>query len=660
MTGVRRDEEGAVLLMALVFLTVAAVMVAALLSFADADFRTTVAVRDQRNVVYAADGAVESAVNYYRFNGTCPSSLPSLNGVTGVAVTCAADSSGGSSVPTNAPPLAVITRAEQAIGEDGITVVSGALTRVRGGAFSSNTIDVSAGSNLEVAGSVTARWGCNRPELITTTTGMDCDIGNDAYPTGDDPDYAAAAATAPALATVPACPPSGPVVFSPGTYNDRAALVDLFDTCGGRVFHFPPAGGGVVGVYYFDFQDTGGGTSHEWTIANPSTVVVGGALPAGVTLDTVASQPMGSRCDEDAPGVQFLFGNDSRMNAESSEVELCAQHDPTETAQEIAVYGVKTTEAGAGPGQAAVTPLTATSAGFAPAADGRAIDGATADAAVASTDPTADTITLTGFDVSGIPVGSAISQVTLAVEHRDHKVSADGSLAANLTLSGTVASPTGGSAALGDKTPTCGSACLTKSETLHEDELDITSTFATLGELAGLTVTYQAAAKKAGSKATSFTEQLDGVELRVTYTSSAPRLRAQTGCVTVAPYGVAGSCALVRTGGSQADLAVHGTVYAPLSALDIHLVLVSYQVFKRGVVVRHLRSNVTPSSPCADATPPIPDNCYPFQLPGFTPGPSDVVFVARVDGRTRLRALVRFSTGATPPQVLSWSVVNEP
>lgn len=667
MTGarVRRDEDGAVLVMALVFLTVAGLLVSALLSFSDTNFRTTIAVRDQRNVVYAADGAVDAAINAFRFNGTCPVSHPTVNGVA-MGVTCTAATT-SSATPSNAPPLAVITRATQASGEDGIVIASGALTRVRGGAFSNNTVDVSAGAALEVAGTLKARWGCNRPELVTVTVGApECDIGNAAYAAGDDPNYAPLASAAPAAAVLPVCPPAGPVVFLPGSYTNASALNALFTSCAGRVFHFRPNVDGTAGAYYFDFEDAG---THEWTITGANTVVVGGQLAAGFDVLDPAATPVGERCDDDQPGVQFIFGNDSRLNIDSGDVELCADHDPTDTKQEIAVYGMKTTTP-APPAPTATTvtvaPTAAASTTFLPPTAATAVDGATADATVASADTNnSDTITATGFDVTGIAAGSTITKVEVVLRHRDHLVSpSNASLASELELSGSVTSPTGGTATMTDKAANCSPRCLTKSEALHDDTADVTSTFATVPELAGMAVTYTADAARKGNADTSFTDHFDGVQLKVTYTPPAaaavPRFRALSGCVTQTVYGSAGTCALVRTGGSQADFAAHGTIYAPAAALDIHLVNVSYQVFRRGVVVRHLRSNVTPSSSCATATGVIPENCYPFQLPTLATATGDVLFTATHEGRVRLRALVQFGSGSTAPVIKAWSVVNEP
>src|SRR3954454_22982603 len=60
------NDRGATLLMALVFITVVAVVVGAILSFVDSSMRATVAVRAQAAQAAAADGAAQLALNDMR------------------------------------------------------------------------------------------------------------------------------------------------------------------------------------------------------------------------------------------------------------------------------------------------------------------------------------------------------------------------------------------------------------------------------------------------------------------------------------------------------------------------------------------------------------------------------------------------------------------
>ena len=63
-----RDEDGQVLLIALAFLIFFGLVIAVILGFAEASVRATVNLREQRAVVYAADGAMDGAIQYGRWN----------------------------------------------------------------------------------------------------------------------------------------------------------------------------------------------------------------------------------------------------------------------------------------------------------------------------------------------------------------------------------------------------------------------------------------------------------------------------------------------------------------------------------------------------------------------------------------------------------------
>ncbi|MDP9331352.1 MAG: hypothetical protein M3P11_12020 [Actinomycetota bacterium] len=85
-----RSDDGQVLPLALAFLVFFGIVIAALLSFANASVLASERLREQRNTVYAADGATDAAIQYARGNaavgafGTPPFTAFSatLNGVT--------------------------------------------------------------------------------------------------------------------------------------------------------------------------------------------------------------------------------------------------------------------------------------------------------------------------------------------------------------------------------------------------------------------------------------------------------------------------------------------------------------------------------------------------------------------------------------------------
>jgi type II secretory pathway pseudopilin PulG len=61
-----RDEDGQSLLLALGFLLFCGVLIAAMISFAQASVLATERLREQRAVVYAADGAIDAAIQVGR------------------------------------------------------------------------------------------------------------------------------------------------------------------------------------------------------------------------------------------------------------------------------------------------------------------------------------------------------------------------------------------------------------------------------------------------------------------------------------------------------------------------------------------------------------------------------------------------------------------
>jgi hypothetical protein len=95
MTMKLRGDDGQVLPLALAFLVFFGLVITALLTFASASVLSSQRLREQRNTVYAADGATDAAIQYARLNsavgayGTPPFTAFSatVNGVT-ATVTC--------------------------------------------------------------------------------------------------------------------------------------------------------------------------------------------------------------------------------------------------------------------------------------------------------------------------------------------------------------------------------------------------------------------------------------------------------------------------------------------------------------------------------------------------------------------------------------------
>lgn len=68
MKSTRGGEDGAVIVMAMVFVTVVAVVVVAMLTLSVPTLRTTGVVQDNRTSDYAADGTMTRAIAAIRFN----------------------------------------------------------------------------------------------------------------------------------------------------------------------------------------------------------------------------------------------------------------------------------------------------------------------------------------------------------------------------------------------------------------------------------------------------------------------------------------------------------------------------------------------------------------------------------------------------------------
>jgi hypothetical protein len=78
-----RNESGATLVLALVFITVTSLIVFALMSWSGNNIKSVAAFQDQRTVTYAVNSAMETAVQNVRYSPTaCPSTglvVPSNN-----------------------------------------------------------------------------------------------------------------------------------------------------------------------------------------------------------------------------------------------------------------------------------------------------------------------------------------------------------------------------------------------------------------------------------------------------------------------------------------------------------------------------------------------------------------------------------------------------
>lgn len=693
-------DEGASLILVLVFILSFALIVPALLTLTRTSVASVAPLRDVSNRSLDATSAVETAINrlrngsYYNapsqtcfhdpadVTGATDSSAVVVDGAnTGqkVLVTCQAEPATGYPTSVRVPftgintPGSALLTLSRASGEDGILHDKNNVLRVQGRVFSNSTIKVSnPGAELRGTNApIYARGACTGTVLGNPTSCSD--TSHDSL--GADPGYTLPTAVPPP-ATAPACTASKTYSLDPGTYTSAAALSSLTSSsCGSPLLHFRP------GIYYFDFANS----DPVWSVS--SGYVIAGRPASGARAWTMAAYPgtpppvpgaciaptevaAGSTND----GVQFIFGAASRMTISGgAKVEICGQY--SETSPPIAVFGAN---AGAisPPVLRTITLTGARSTGNPSFANPNQIsdrDGQTANAKLLG--KVGGSATIDGTFSGLFPAGSRLVSANLRFVHRDLVGPADtqgsttypagrvSGLAITLVplkSGGGLANP-----AISPVTAITPGADAPAAAP-REDVLDFTDALRPYFEsptFTGADVGLVASA----TAAQAATEQVDSIHLDLTY--SVPAFQAENGCVSATPYGSSGTCALLSSNNNSSNaLYIQGTTYAPRAALDINLNNVSEQVFRFGLVARTVRLAITGSSTFADAVIAVPDispgfsttvpmaaNLQVFICEGggcaapATPTPPGYVPAAGSGWVRRLSTRVRVTDEAYPP-----------
>lgn len=154
----------------------------------------------------------------------------------------------------------------------------------------------------------------------------------------------------------------------------------------------------------------------------------------------------------------------------------------------------------------------------------------------------------------------------------------------------------------------------------------------------------------------STTALVDGVTVSVDF--AAP-LRPTSGTSVATPYvsGSAATTAILRTAGAfpATVVALHGTVDAPLAAVDLGVTLVPYTVVDRGLVVRHLHSAMSPAAGYTGPLVSVPDLAQaPRQVLMEAKDTNDVV-LSRADVTYGDVAGPAATTNGAVPTVNEWS-----
>ncbi|MFB9691243.1 hypothetical protein [Amycolatopsis plumensis] len=660
------DDTGAALPLVLVLVTVIAVVLGALLSFADTSVRTTVNLRDQAASAYTADGALQAGINAIRtstftgaagehcFGGSDTLSLPNFGGAGSAAVSCTADPA---KVRIQCPSLSVCNRPGNAIltlgtgGEDGLNIQqpTGSSFKVHGIVYSNSNIRVVNGS-LDTNTAVYARGTCSGTILSTPTPS--CGFGGSSL--GADPGYAPALTSVPPRQALPPCTKASSLVtFQPGYYDDAAGLSAMMSSsskCKDSTFWFTP------GTYYFDFHNSASvrppslpsGTD-EWTVDN-------GYLVAGTPVDgsgrIIAKPPVPAQipgaCDNPiddakAVGVQFVFGGDSRLAVKAGQAEICGTYSAERPP--VAVYGLTSGAESLVTTTLVPASVTGDFTGGTTASLSK-VDGLGATWVSPGKSGGSATLTATGFAAAAAPpAGTILTSAKLRVTHRNDQGTNKDTRTAQFTPTGsspislTVSSPGGGSAVT--------------------DVTDVTSQLAQAvydGTFAGGQLGYTVNVKHEG------TELVDALQLDLAYTP--PALRSESGC-TQLMYPSSAACALVTTVNNSGNrFYVQGTTYAPKAVLDVTLNNATEPIFRFGVVARSLWVKETGSVTFTGAVIEVPDDSPGFVFgvylsayvcPGSStcaPGGAPVARarVAYVDGDPANPV-----PGARQVSVLSWS-----
>lgn len=699
-----RGESGSSLVIALAFLSLFGLFVATLLSFGESSLLNSKEMRVLGDQFYDADGGIEGAINWLRSDTTagvagnaCPEfQLGTATTGSPVRVTCTPNPGSGEVVGRdtilNTPGHAILTLGTDA--DEGILVTGPKDLNVEGNVASNGKIALgSAAQKMNVKGDVIAMAGCSANVIVKppgTVNPPNCASSpaktDPGYPKLNDPAAptpGSAAMPWQDLATQESNCNSGKRVISyfPGYYDDAVKLSWLTNggssgsPCDKSIHWFTP------GTYYFDFnfRATAGScasssdTACTWRInlplSHPGSVIAGTPPPSGTTghwnpTSPPATQlPFGS-CQQSVEdpnnGVQFVFGGESRLAVDAGVVELCAQGSAT--TQQVILHGVPSgTLSPAAPTVTLATSVIS-STNFTNPANAAVPDDSVATASLSSSARTA-TARL-AFPALSMPDGSRIDAAKLTVRHRE----GTGSNLTDLSLSAAVS---GASSTISSATcvsdPTETRLCKQVTSALRDDVINLRNIGLNTREkfTTGLTVDYTASLPSSSSS--TATELLDGMTLTVQYTAPGYRRPSTGNCLVKVPYNLTetSTCPLLKVTGNNVRTSLEGTVYTPLTAIDVNLPNES-RAFGRGIISRTASINVPNSFTYTGSPLKVPHASYATGPVGTT-SPRSVTLVAQVwDARSatyrdRLRSVVEFPHTTSPPSsvdVRSWHVLR--
>jgi hypothetical protein len=322
------------MILALVFVTIFGMTMAATLGYADTAFRTNQVTQQRQATLYNANGALDTAIqamrpvlDWGREGLACAGVNVTVAGGATASVDCTPQSGSGAGSPitttdvsANAPSHALVTTSRRS--EPGLNFRSGTLPVTGPVVVSSSIATVAGGPNgqLNATGfEVKSGETCTTAHILSSST-------NCPTPVGSDIATALARVGVPSWTTTgdrttPACPGTNRYLsLSPGRYTDATALTALTGgTCNGLVLHLLP------GNYHFDFSQRG--FAAQWRITDPTVTVVAGTANGWTPPAPGASAPSvptSGACSPSSAGSLLTFSSESALYVGGSRnVELC-------------------------------------------------------------------------------------------------------------------------------------------------------------------------------------------------------------------------------------------------------------------------------------------------------------------------------------------------
>jgi hypothetical protein len=687
------SERGASLIMVILFVTVFGIITAAILDFASTGFHTTETIAGIRTDLHTIDGATDGAVNAIRGSkkglpseGTCPTFTLAADGKEpAVSVECESKGASTGGIFDDQPAWALLTLGNQS-SDYGIAKGGNFQTTVDGGVFSTKDITFSGGKackkdsldencdQLNVVGDALALGICTPLERLKATGQIACSPTPVDASRGADPGYPTALSEAqvnalpvdgcvgPASCPTPdgtkvKCIGSTIVKFSPGVYTESLSNLVPAACNAATTWWLSPTSNvnqcsdaNPVGVYYLNFEQ-----APLWTLG---VSVVGGTLAAGCTGTGLPASTITfpTACDDTKPGVELIFGGKTQLVAPGNgqKLALCASGaDPTVTNQHIAIYGLPTGVRTLVTNKVRSATASVTPTKFNNPGNAFAVGGGAATATISGDDsPKSATLTLKTYegDTAGspaVPLGARIESATIDMPY---STSSPVPVTMALSWAGSTATfpcPTT-TAATGTVSCAITPALLGKLYAYNE----INASALTVVASAPLAATVPPTCNKAGnncsggSAAQMATVNVDAMTLKVTYRM--PGFEAHDRSVGY----------LFESQKTSPITIVRGTLYAPTADVWLEIQNKEATDFSRGVIVRNLN---------IDAIGNNISETSAISLPGFTGNPPRIVlFTAKVDGQTRLRARIRYidktpaglDSAGYSVDVLDWEIVR--